>query len=192
MPVSRLPKEYQEVEWIQSNECLIDLQYVPHISPVAVMTFSIENGGDRDIMGFSSNTRPSFIVDYVLNATNNRWFNRYFTTSGLDFEPHPELSQKYTWEFGRIVKCNGVTVFTMRNSTNDDWSTNDKSFYLFGARNRHARLKAYDFKLYDGGDLVRNLVPCYRKLDDVIGMYDLITRSFFTTSAGSFTKGNDV
>lgn len=189
----RIPSEYQEVEWIQGSECRIDLEYAPYISPVAVMTFSIEDGQDRDIMGFQNNTQPSFIIDYSWSKTSGgKWFNRYFTTNARDFTPHPSLSQKNTWEFGRIVKCNGETVFTMK-ETEGDWSTNTKSFRIFGARKAHVGLKVYDFKLYDGESLIRNLVPCYKKSDDTIGMYDLVSHQFYTTNVGgTFTKGYDV
>ena len=39
-----------------------------------------------------------------------------------------------------------------------------------------------------------DLVPCYRKIDNVIGMYDIINETFYTnaSSDGSFTKGGDV
>lgn len=38
-----------------------------------------------------------------------------------------------------------------------------------------------------------NLVPCYRKSDGEIGMYDLVNGVFYTNSgSGTFIKGDDV
>jgi hypothetical protein len=43
------------------------------------------------------------------------------------------------------------------------------------------------------GTLVCDLIPCYRKSDGVIGMYDLVRGLFLTNAgSGSFTKGANV
>lgn len=48
-------------------------------------------------------------------------------------------------------------------------------------------------KLYDEGKMIRYLVPCYRKVDDVIGMYDLVNDVFYTNAGtGTFAKGGDI
>ena len=54
--------------------------------------------------------------------------------------------------------------------------------------------KLYSMKLSKNDTLVYNLIPCYRKSDNVIGMYDLVHNQFYTNvgSEGYFTKGNDV
>ena len=49
------------------------------------------------------------------------------------------------------------------------------------------------FKILRNGELICNLIPCYRKLDAVIGMYNTVSQMFFTNAGtGSFTKGADV
>lgn len=49
------------------------------------------------------------------------------------------------------------------------------------------------FQIYDSGTLVVDLVPCYRKSDGVIGMYDRVSGAFRTNvGTGTFTKGGDV
>ena len=49
------------------------------------------------------------------------------------------------------------------------------------------------FKIYDNGTLVRDFVPCYRKNDNEIGLYDIVNKVFYTNSgAGTFSKGDDV
>lgn len=47
-------------------------------------------------------------------------------------------------------------------------------------------------KLYDNGKPVRYLIPCYRKLDGIIGMYDTVNDVFYTNAGtGTFGKGPD-
>lgn len=48
----------------------------------------------------------------------------------------------------------------------------------------------YDFKLYEGDNLVRHYIPCVRKSDNKPGLYDLIGRQFYTNSGtGEFLYG---
>lgn len=48
--------------------------------------------------------------------------------------------------------------------------------------------KIWPLKAYQQGILVRNFIPSKRKSDNVIGMYDMVSRQFFTNSGtGSFT-----
>ena len=57
-----------------------------------------------------------------------------------------------------------------------------------------ANSKWYGVKIANGDDIVREFVPCYRKADNVVGMYDRVSDSFFvnTGSGGSFTAGPDI
>ena len=53
--------------------------------------------------------------------------------------------------------------------------------------------KIYSTKVYDDNILIRDLVPCYRKSDNVIGMLDLVNNVFYTNAgSGKFLKGNSV
>ena len=185
-----LPEEYQEVEYLEGKNALIDLNYIVKTDPSVIITMNIKNDLDRDIMGFYNNTVPSFIINPAPGS--KRWYNRYYTTSGLDFTSMPPiLGEKATWEFGNINKKNDNIIHIRYTETSGiDWSTNTQTFYLFGARNVHADVIIYDFKLYDGGTLVRNLIPCYRKSDNEPGMYDTITGTFFVNQYnGEFICG---
>jgi hypothetical protein len=51
----------------------------------------------------------------------------------------------------------------------------------------------YGCKIYEGTELIRDFVPCYRKSDNVIGLYDLANNEFYTNNGtGEFIKGADV
>lgn len=51
----------------------------------------------------------------------------------------------------------------------------------------------YKCRIYDAGVLIRELIPCYRKEDGEIGMFDTINKVFYTNAGtGTFSKGNDV
>ena len=53
--------------------------------------------------------------------------------------------------------------------------------------------KIYACKLYNDGTLVRDLVPCYRKSDNVAGMWDKVEGRFYSNAgSGSFAVGGNV
>ena len=53
-----------------------------------------------------------------------------------------------------------------------------------------------EYKLYRARcskkhEVVREYIPCYRKSDGVVGVYEKFTQTFWTTPTGSFAKGED-
>ncbi len=56
-----------------------------------------------------------------------------------------------------------------------------------------SRLKIYHCKIWDNNKIVRDFVPCYRKADNVAGMYDLANGVFYTNQGiGEFLIGKNV
>ena len=57
---------------------------------------------------------------------------------------------------------------------------------------QYKNTRIYSFKFYRP-NLIGDFVPCYRKSDDTIGMYDLVSNQFFTNAgSGYFVKGPDI
>ena len=53
--------------------------------------------------------------------------------------------------------------------------------------------KVYNIKIKEDGVDDVNLIPCYRKSDTEIGMYDVINDIFYSNEGtGTFLKGGDV
>ncbi len=53
-------------------------------------------------------------------------------------------------------------------------------------------MKLYSFKIYDNGALSKAFIPCYRKADGEIGLYEIIENKFYANKGeGKFLKGND-
>ena len=54
-------------------------------------------------------------------------------------------------------------------------------------------VKLYHAVISEGTGIKANYIPCYRKSDSVIGLYDVVGNSFYPNNgSGSFTKGNNV
>lgn len=54
--------------------------------------------------------------------------------------------------------------------------------------------KLYSARISKGHEIVREYIPCYRKSDGVVGLYEKVTGQFLTNDAdtGSFAKGADI
>ena len=52
--------------------------------------------------------------------------------------------------------------------------------------------KLYNARCSRGHEVVREYIPCYRKSDGVVGLYEKFTGQFLTAETGAFAKGADV
>lgn len=94
------------------------------------------------------------------------------------------------------VWVDGVNAF---NFTNASAISSTKHILLFGQYSGNNAVstivigKCSYFKVLSNRNLLCDLVPCYRKSDGEIGMYDLVSKTFLTNAGtGTFTKGADV
>lgn len=140
----------------------------------------ITNGQDSDRFGNKDNQYPSFIVDNAYNLWYNRWgdvdYTSMPTSNVLDeiihcvFGQHTNINDEYTYTFPDV-----------------DWSGNDtssasKNILLFAGRTKSKGMRIYICKLYDGNAMIGNFVPCVRKSDSKPGMYDTVSKTFYTNA----------
>lgn len=52
--------------------------------------------------------------------------------------------------------------------------------------------KLYSARISEGFDIIREYIPCYRKSDGVVGLYETFTKQFLTAKTGAFAKGADI
>ena len=202
--IARLPREYQEVEYIQSTGS----QYINTWFAYSKTTGKVEVKFSSQAFGSqyhtyrlwgsynqASPTSRSFIL-YV-NYRNLRlwlWTGDSDTGRSLSTNTIYELTEEITTAGTCKVTLNGTTT---SHSYSGTIATNN-NFYIFcnnetGSPGSYGRDRLYYLKLYEQGVLVRDFVPCYRKNDGVIGLYDLVNDVFYTNAgSGTFTKGSDV
>lgn len=199
----RLPSEYQEVEWIGSSGTqyidslygsgedysLIKLEYTAEITSTSGWCVSgIGNSLTADcyIGGQLNNKR----VAYGLNNVDT------LTTIPYNKEKRTFIAD---YKNGVIALYDNDTEIGSETFTPPTNKLLEKYILLFGYNDVRAgkrvlhKAKYYSYKIYNDDVLERDFVPCYRKADDVIGMYDIVNDVFYTNSgSGTFTKGNDV
>jgi hypothetical protein len=171
----RLPSEYQEVEWIgtvgDGQEYIVleqrhnFVQYDDFIIGVETTTTTADQG----FCGVSG-----YAEAYFTNGKFTVWSRYSSSQSGIPIQPYT----KYDIEW-----------YTNTNSS----STSPLLLFAYSPNRYFFTGKIYYFQWLRDNQLLLDLVPCYRKSDNEIGMYDLVNDTFYTNaSSGTFTKGNDV
>lgn len=118
-------------------------------------------------------------------------------TAGEDFELIVQATSKAA---NNIIATLNGTQLSKPSSTINSEMPNANIYFLTAkgtgaatTANRKFCGKIYSFTMDSAdGTPIRNFVPCYRKSDRVIGLYDTIEDKFYTNiGTGNFTKGND-
>ena len=189
-----LPETYQQVEYIESTGTqYIDTGYIP------VQGFSLEmdnvsiNHTENPLGALFSAGTGNYMVIFLCGTTYGRYYYEYFQTGTANEIPVFSLNKASI-----KVDSNGVLfINNTQYSVGHYTAPVNSSLNIFRqVKNdtRYIKAKVGIIKIYtENNILVRNFIPCYRKSDNEIGMYDAINDVFYTNSGtGTFLKGPDV
>ena len=177
---SQLPKEYQQLEYIQNTgkqyidtgvkgASNIKIKLTGIFKPVVGASFitGSRNQGRTNVIAIFSN--PD---NYDFQFDKYQYYDyAYFPTDDMTTL---ELSKDGAYMNNELVKevsqeewqCNlNIAIFAV--------NTNGSIQY----GNGHS---IYSYKIYENNILIRDFIPCYRKVDNVIGMYDVVNDVFYT------------
>ena len=188
-----LPAGYQEVEYIEST----GTQYIDtgvklnNNSSVEITAKFLATAKNLSYYLFGSSIVNNRYMIAVGSTTNkylvDLYSNRYRINSSVsafdnEFHTHKVLNSKYYID---NVLQGTQTSLTFSNTENA---------YIFDVKNRSTdssvgvqKWQIKYCKIYDNDTLVRNFVPCYRKSDNVVGMFDTAEGKFYTNQGtGTF------
>lgn len=187
-----LPSEYQQIAYLRSTGTqYIDTGIKPsgndRISMTAQFT-SINSSGSDTAFGARDSANVNAFVFGAVGAQGGYFEIAYgtngFTTYGTMVSD--TVRHNFAIDAGKgYVDTNVCNDYTAQ--------TFDCNFNIFVfARNQAgsmqegtgANLKVYGYRHYKNGALSAHLVPCQRKSDNVLGMYDLVN-DVFLTNAGT-------
>ena len=192
---NKLPNEYQKVEYIQSSGTqyintgikvnTTNSRYETKINPSVVSGASGIFGSRNNNLASDSSSANVFIIngafrlDWLVGAAytvNNIFPNTEYTisiTRGLATINNVDYTSEQT------TSVNSLYTFYIGNFNNAGRP------YSNGFSG-----KIYYSKLYNNNILVFDGVPCYRKSDNVAGLYDLVSNTFYTNQGtGNFIVG---
>ena len=197
-----LPDAFQQVEWIGTpasgdkpyiNTGIIANATEYHMTAKYLNTKSSDAYGLGARLDGGTTTQCCFFGRYNGN-TQWAWQGYFYGPTAPQDNIH----------IADAVFQNGSQVITVDGTTNTYSRTGNFNgtlpFFVF-CRNQSGGtyggyaygMRYYYLQMRLDGVLVRDYIPCYRKSDGEIGLYDLVSNSFFTNAgSGTFEKGNDV
>lgn len=195
---------YQQVEYIESTGSQyintgydIKSEKLGIKAKIRIVNASGQYGSLFGSDGYVNGSNLYSLVPYHNSSYGEMVYRHWLGTSQGNDRAFAELSEfEYRLDNGKVYfSMNG----TVNNFTYSGSIVNNQNFYIFGKNGSGSSMeigtgyKLYYFKLYDNDNLVRDFIPCYRKSDNVIGLYDLLNKVFYANSgSGTFNKGNDV
>lgn len=197
--IELLPAEYVRVNYIESTGTqYINTEYIPDELTDMEIDFAYIGVNNTTsvwypICGERSGSGSTYLGFWV----NRNDFKIAVNYGGYDSGNSSTQSISRNARFN--LKNSGSKFYlngNMFTSSTTQVTKGTTPIYIFtigngsGVENRHVLIKLYSFKIYEENVLVRNMVPCYRKSDNVIGLYDVINGKFYTNSGtGEFIKG---
>ncbi len=187
-----LPKEYQEVEYIESNGTQYILTDVIPDDKTGVQLKIINKDSSTNLVYFGSGTADD--DGFWIGNTNNRFYARFdtfYSSTKNNLLENSSISNNtlYTYELNylnnrKIIRDNLIYVENLANLNNKILP-----MAIFGYNNPNdnavhipAKYQLYEFKISKNNEIIRDYVPCYRISDDVAGLYDKIKGIFYPNS----------
>lgn len=167
---------YEEIEYIQSS----GTQWiVTGIKGDAKSIYDIQflNLARRELMGYGSAGNEYWGVTaagkYEFGGTN----------TGISAGNRDSIIWDYKYNQSSTLTRNG-TVISTQTATIDASTHNLKVFTIYDSPDASytylTHTKLYNHQIYQSGSLVRDFIPVKRKADNKPGLYDKISRKFFT------------
>ena len=193
---------YQKVEYIESSWTqYIDTWRYPN-SNYAKVVAQIKptlSGQQREV--FYGMTNWSNHYSLHTNKNTLKWYINVWGSPNIMTDIAFSSWTKVNTEFEANNWAYSVKVNSSTYSWTYSWTVaqSARNMYIFaynenGSITWKPNMKLYSFKVYsDASTLVRDFIPCYRKSDNVIWLYDLVNDVFYTNQwSWTFTKWGDV
>lgn len=187
-----LPAEYQQVEWIQVSGSAY--QRLP-VAPSLAMKIELDvaHSGNGNVMicsRFQSGTIWRITKHQTLSQNKYSFRCLY---SGADVKTDITTNDRVTVILDApndLFKASdsAVSVPTSSNTAPQERPYLGSTITTGGS----PTVKIWGAKQYNSNVLVADCVPCYRKVDNAIGLYDLVSKTFEGANGENVTKGEDV
>lgn len=203
----QLPAEFQRVEYIGSRAT--DPNAWPTISvPITIedpkryvfkTTAQIReaNTATKNVVGMYGGAEYFCAFFYSATQTNvGAWKNNItVSVTGISERNTKIITLRTIVNMvdGKLLTINEETAKSAFSSANTP--AIGGNLLVFDSHNDTSKFygDVYEVEVFHQDSSVVHLIPCYRKADNVIGMYDLVSETFYTsTTSGTFIKGADV
>lgn len=186
-----LPSEYQEVEYIENS----GTQYInTGITPGKNYKFEIkfmDTTAENSFYATGARASSSGTIYYGINGSS---VTGNILVSSTTINSGAYRMKNYIYECSANFNEDKTGTAYLKCLTTDDEFTGTQNavlpnnytykVMLFAVRSANIvnSMRLYYFKQWRNGDLMRDFVPCYRKADNVAGLYDKVTKTFYTNN----------
>lgn len=198
VPYVSLPNEFQKVEYIESTgtqwiNTQIPIKNIANLDTDFNLKFAITKfPGTYILFGSDIQYRQMVIASYRLRCDWTKSTHREYYSSILG------ENQVYT-----ITQKNGYLYFQNESQPIETTTTSDYHLGIFGKLGSNdeveaaslAKMRLYRFEVTKNSISRYNFIPCYRKSDNVKGLYEVVEGEFYTnenTEGDDFTAGNEI
>ena len=199
---SKIPAAYQRVEYLESSGTqYIDTGVIPTSNTEVIIKGRImalhPDSNNNDILCGERSQAGGHGMRFLP-----------FSTSGGDTKTvrcaygDGQISELLTYEEEHYIDFNNASSQVILDGNNmgtltGTYTQAPNALYLFAAGDDNSTPSFYSIgRIYyckiieKPGNVLRELIPCYRKADNVAGMYDIISGIFYTNKGtGSFAVG---
>lgn len=170
---------YQAIEYIQGT----GTQYID----TKVLPVAGETTAEVDFQITTKKTSEQWALG-IWDSNGWRCGGYYNSSSGnlLDtrFGSSYTSSTFLNRQLGKMTACPFSSTYSLYLFCQNEKGT---AMYL-----SNGYIKLYGCKIWSGEELIRDFIPCYRKSDGVIGLYDKINQHFYINKGtGTFIKGSE-
>lgn len=199
--LKRLPSEYQEVEYIRNDtNGYIDTDYIPQGDETFFVDFEIislpSSGEWLKLFGCRKGTSVTSRYNCWLGANESgTLYPRFGTVNASDTISLSTGNHEISVDTSNcVINVDGVAhTFTGSTISGITDPTYFNNVYGAGTLYMGGVTDYRSFVISRNGAPVLDFVPCYRISDNAVGMYDMVSRTFFTNyGSGTFTAGPDV
>lgn len=158
--------------------------------------------------GVTCNQNTRIDVDYeptvtqgVIAGADSGWLSNMFiigihfaafATDSYNYSSVPQDRHVLSLNKG-VLSLDGTIKTTMSGSFTTPCNVTLFTLNRNGSKVEHGSVKLYSTKIFDNDVLIRDFVPCYRKSDNVPGLWDKVEEKFYTNDgSGSFTVGQNI
>lgn len=203
---SILPKEYQQVEYIQTagqRTTYIETS-IPASTPIQIITeITLLEGGGVLIGAYKSQSPSLRIIPIRFEGSSPAAYgfaydiNNYSSSNRLEINKKCKIESIMKVGTQKLIS-DGVTVLSKSSTTSINYTTKMHIFatnYFNGSNTTitsYINCKLYSMKIYkseDKSNLVANFYPCYEKSTNIVGLYNLVENKFYKSKVGNFISG---
>ena len=195
-----LSKEYKRVEYIESDgNAYIETNY----NPVRYDEISIKHttgyAGHYQSL-FSAGTGTYQLIALTYGIKEESYYCKYFASGGAKNLSCAELTDNKTWHTMTVssngtFKSSAKPNVTVTSPYEQDIDSSNKHLFIFKRAENSSPFigKLANFVIKNNGILKLNLIPCIRKIDNIPGVYDTVSNTFYSSASNTeFIAGQEL